>query len=105
MNDRFTGWRKSSYSQSSGNCVEVGRAVTWRKSSYSDSSGNCVQVAAPWRKSSYSGNSANCIEVAVKDITIGVRDSKLHGRGPVLEFSSAAWKAFVTAAKTGEYDI
>ncbi len=86
MHDKFTRWHKSSYSNDSGNCVEVGTAVTWRKSSYSASSGNCV-------------------EVAVKDITIGVRDSKLHGRGPVLKFSSAAWKVFLTAAKNGEYDI
>jgi uncharacterized protein DUF397 len=105
MNDKFTGWRKSTYSNDSANCVEIGTAVMWRKSRYSVNSGNCVEVATTWHKSSYSNSSANCVEIAVKEITIGVRDSKQHGRGPVLEFSSAAWKAFLTAAKNGEYDI
>jgi Domain of unknown function (DUF397) len=57
-----------------------------------------------WRGSTYSGSSGNCVEIVVKDITIGVRDSKQQERGPVLEFSSAAWKAFLAAAKDGEFD-
>jgi hypothetical protein len=82
---RYTGWHKSSYSNSSANCVEVGTASAWRKSSYSNSSANCVEVSA-----------------AVP--VVGVRDSKQHARGPVLEFTAAAWEAFMGKAKRGEYD-
>ena len=78
----------------------------WRKSSYSDGSGNCVEVAfAGWRKSSYSNSSGNCVEVTTFDAVVGVRDSKQHGRGPVLEFTPAAWEAFIRAAKDGEFDL
>ncbi len=86
MNGKFTGWHKSSYSNNSANCVEVGTAVTWRKSSNS-------------------GNSGNCVEVSTKSLTVGVRDSKQNGRGPVLEFSASAWEAFLAAAKNGKFDL
>ncbi|MFD7597725.1 DUF397 domain-containing protein [Kitasatospora sp. NPDC059812] len=59
---------------------------------------------ARWRKSSYSGgNGGTCVEVA--DGFTGVmpvRDSK-DPDGPALLFSSAAWQAFVTAVRTGEF--
>ncbi len=60
---------------------------------------------AGWRKSSYSGGNGNCVEVADCDDHIRVRDSKQHGRGPVLEFTRAEWKAFLQAAKDGEFDL
>ncbi len=106
MNDgRYTRWRKSSYSDGTGNCVEVAFS-DWRKSSYSSGTGNCVEVAfVGWRKSSYSNSSANCVEVADAGGTVGVRDSKQHGRGPVLEFNRAEWEAFVRSAKEGQFDL
>ncbi|MFI8461166.1 DUF397 domain-containing protein [Kitasatospora sp. NPDC085464] len=62
-------------------------------------------TAASWRKSSYSGpNGGQCIEVA--DGISGampVRDSK-DPSGPALAFSSAAWRSFVTAVRSGEFD-
>jgi hypothetical protein len=58
-----------------------------------------------WRKSSYSSGTGNCVEVATADGTVGVRDSKQHDRGPVLEFSHIAWKAFIRAAKNGNFDL
>ncbi|HEV2370706.1 MAG TPA: DUF397 domain-containing protein [Streptosporangiaceae bacterium] len=82
----YTGWHKSSYSNSSANCVEVGTASLWRKSTYSNSS-------------------ANCVEVAAMAPVVGVRDSKQQGRGPVLEFSAAAWQAFLGKARQGELDL
>ncbi|MFJ9458393.1 DUF397 domain-containing protein [Kitasatospora sp. NPDC101447] len=57
-----------------------------------------------WRKSTYSGGSNGCIEVA--DGFTGVmpvRDSK-DPSGPALVFSSSAWRSFVTAVRTGEFD-
>jgi hypothetical protein len=48
-----------------------------------------------WRKSSYSGNGGgSCIEVADDDSRILVRDTKQHGYGPTLQFSSDAWRRF-----------
>jgi hypothetical protein len=64
----------------------------WRKSSYSGSEANCVEVAA-WRKASYSGSQANCVEVAGSTDVVLVRDTTDRSGG-TLEFSDAAWRAF-----------
>lgn len=98
MHHHFAGWRTASYSGSSGSCVEV--AIGWRKSSYSDANGDCIEVASgPRRKSGYSDASGGCIEVA--GAVIGVRDTKQHGEGPVLDFPGAAWQAFLADVKSG----
>ncbi|HVB45110.1 MAG TPA: DUF397 domain-containing protein [Streptosporangiaceae bacterium] len=60
---------------------------------------------ASWRKSSYSNSSANCVEVAFAADSVGVRDTKQHGVGPVLEFSRGEWEAFLLAARDGEFDL
>jgi Domain of unknown function (DUF397) len=52
-----------------------------------------------WRKSSYSGgNGGSCVEVANTD-HIMVRDTTQHGTGPVLAFTTSAWKAFTAQLK------
>jgi hypothetical protein len=106
-------WRKSSYSGSNGNCVEV---AAWRKSSYSGSNGNCVEVAA-WREASYSAQNGDCIEVAgwrkssyssqngacveaADGAMIAVRDNK-DPNGPSLEFDPEAWRTFAARLKLG----
>jgi hypothetical protein len=56
---------------------------------------------ACWRKSSYSHANGDCVEVTAVLQAVGVRDSKQHGSGPVLEFRLAAWRAFIVGAKLG----
>ncbi|MGW4483945.1 DUF397 domain-containing protein [Amycolatopsis sp. NPDC004368] len=87
-------WNKSSHSTTQSNCVEVG---AWDKSSHSTSEANCVEVGA-WNKSSYSTTEANCVEVtATPSIEIGVRDTKDRGAGH-LTVSAEAWTAFLARA-------
>ena len=57
-----------------------------------------------WQKSTYSGNANSCVEIGhAADGAIGVRDTKQHGRGPVLEFSPAEWQAFLAGVRDGEF--
>jgi hypothetical protein len=53
-----------------------------------------------WRKATYSHANGGCVEVAADQRAVGVRDTVQRGRGPVLQFSAAAWRAFVDAAKS-----
>ncbi len=52
-----------------------------------------------WIKASYSGEGDNCIEVARDGDSIAVRDSK-DKTGPILRFTSTAWREFLEAVKT-----
>ncbi|MGH3201402.1 MAG: DUF397 domain-containing protein [Streptosporangiaceae bacterium] len=53
-----------------------------------------------WRKSTYSSNGgASCIEVGQATQIIAVRDTKQHGRGPVLRVTAAAWRRFADQVK------
>jgi len=79
-------------------------ATAWRKSSYSNSNSNCVEVAV-WRKSSYSSSNANCVEVARSlPGIVAVRDSK-DRTGPVLTFAPDAWAAFTAGVREGQFDL
>ncbi|MGH3865549.1 MAG: DUF397 domain-containing protein [Pseudonocardiaceae bacterium] len=78
------------------------RHPAWRKSSYSSSQSNCVEVAAlGWRISSYSSSEANCVQVALGGPAIGVRDSK-HPNGPVLAVPAHLWSTFLRDVTTGD---
>lgn len=57
-----------------------------------------------WRKSSTSAAGGECVEVAVTDVAVMVRDSKDRS-GPVLKFSHAEWRAFVTGIIQGEFSL
>lgn len=73
--------------------------MTWRKSSYSGSSTECVEVGtAPWRTSSYSGSQGECVEVGASPRAAVVRDTK-NRDGVQLTFSAPAWHAFATSLK------
>jgi Domain of unknown function (DUF397) len=57
-------------------------------------------LEARWRTSSYSGaNGGNCVEVASPRGAVAVRDTKQDGTGPVLRFTSAAWREFAEQVK------
>ncbi len=45
-----------------------------------------------------------CVEVAIDEQQVSVRDSKQGEDGAVLTFDQAEWRAFITAAKAGQYD-
>jgi hypothetical protein len=88
-------WRKSSYSNNGGQCVEV---ATWRKSTYSGNGGQCVEVAA-WRKATSSGNGNDCVEAGVAESGhVLVRDTTDRDGG-TLTFPVAAWRTFATDLK------
>ncbi|OLR91312.1 DUF397 domain-containing protein [Actinokineospora bangkokensis] len=69
--------------------------MTWRKSSFSGSGGNCVEVR--WRKSSAS-NDVNCVEV--RHDLAAVRDSK-NPTGPTLSVDLARLAAVLRAGGPG----
>ncbi|TDB93822.1 DUF397 domain-containing protein [Actinomadura sp. 7K534] len=49
-----------------------------------------------WRKSRHSEPNGGCIEAGrATNGTIGVRDTKLHGNGPTLEFTREEWRSLL----------
>ena len=77
----------------------------WQKSSYSNPSGNCVEVN-DWRKSTSSLPNGACVEVAFTgENEVLVRDTKDKGEGPILRFTGPEWDAFVAGVKDSEFDV
>jgi len=70
----------------------------WRKSSYSQSTtGQCVEVGTGWRKSSYSqSGTGQCVEVSGGESVVGIRDTKNRALGH-LTVPRPAWQAFLTS--------
>jgi hypothetical protein len=44
------------------------------------------------------------VEVALAADTVGVRDGKQSGTGPVLVFTRAEWRAFLADVQAGIFD-
>lgn len=57
---------------------------------------------ATWRTSSYTNSGETCVEVADLGSNRAVRDST-NPTGPTLRFTVAAWSAFTTGIRTGEF--
>ncbi|GIL28479.1 hypothetical protein NUM_37330 [Actinocatenispora comari] len=78
----------------------------WFKSSRSTNNAACLEVkferTGEWFKSSRSSSNASCVEVRFAG-AVGVRDSKDRS-GPTLDVDAAAWRAFVTTVRAGQYD-
>lgn len=68
--------------------------------------GSCAEelAQAPWRKSTWSESANGCIESAPITGHIGVRDSK-DPHGPVQLYTASQWTRFVSAVRTGEFDL
>ncbi|MGH3763754.1 MAG: DUF397 domain-containing protein [Pseudonocardiaceae bacterium] len=61
-------------------------------------------VGVTWRKSRYSGQLGNCVETAALDSgEVAIRNSRFPS-GPALIFTRHEIAAFLTGAKTGEFD-
>lgn len=60
-----------------------------------------------WTKAKASGdNGGSCVEVMRRsDNSVLVRDTKDHGKGPVLSFTRDEWLAFLNGASNGEFDL
>jgi hypothetical protein len=77
----------------------------WRKSSYSNSSSNCVEVKGVWRKYTHSNGQANYVDVRLgTPDAVTIRDSK-NPTGPQLAVTPNAWFDFTTSLKQGELDL
>lgn len=78
-------------------------AMAWRRSSRSNGSGNCVEVGA-WRKSTRSNSSGECVEVAAwpDGPQVSIRDSK-DPDGPALTVTPADWRSFMSRIKVSHH--
>ena len=64
--------------------------TTWRKSTYSGSQTDCVEVG---------NGGGVCVEAGNLPGHVLVRDTTQHGSGPVLRVSPAAWRRFTASIR------
>jgi hypothetical protein len=70
------------------------RGMGWRKSSYSNGQGQCVEVGKSWRKSAHSNGQRACAEIAPTPHAILIRDTA-NRSGPTLTIPAPAWRALL----------
>jgi hypothetical protein len=88
-------WRKSTYSNGQGACVEV---ATWREASYGNGRAECVAVGVAWRKASHSNSSGSCVEVGKAATAVLVRDTT-NRSGATLTIPAPAWRALLAEVR------
>jgi hypothetical protein len=71
--------------------------MDWRKSSYSNGTGECVEVAT-WRKSSHSNSSGACVEVGGAATVVLVRDTT-NRDGATLTIPVPAWRTLLAEVR------
>lgn len=59
---------------------------------------------AAWQKARKSQPNEACVELARVNQVIGLRDTKLGDRSPILQFTPEELAAFLDGAKAGEFD-
>ena len=72
--------------------------VSFFKSTFSNPSGDCVEVG-------FQGNGVQVSAKDEGVSAILVRDSKAAETGPVLEFTRAEWTAFIAGVQAGQFDL
>jgi hypothetical protein len=72
--------------------------MDWRKSSYSNASGNCVEVGMAWRKSTHSNGIGECVEVGTARCAILIRDTT-NRSAATLTVPAEAWRALLAEAR------
>jgi hypothetical protein len=74
------------------------RGRDWRKSTYSNGSGDCVEVGMAWRKATHSNGSGNCVEVGTAPRAILIRDTT-NRSGATLTVSAETWRALLAKVR------
>ena len=70
----------------------------WRKSTYSNGQGDCVEVGVAWRKPSHSDGQGACVEVGTAPRAILVRDTT-NRSGATLTVSAETWRALLSKVR------
>ena len=59
-----------------------------------------------WQRSSRCAVNGSCVEVAaLPGGRVGVRDGKIGPASPVLAFSQAEWRGFVSGVRAGQFRV
>ncbi|WP_010285467.1 DUF397 domain-containing protein [Streptomyces sp. SA3_actF] len=77
----------------------------WRKSTYSDNGGSCVEAAADWRTSTYSNNGGQCVEVATNTPHTIPSATPKNPQDPTSALTPSAFAAFVASVQRGTFDL
>jgi len=77
---------------------EGARGPNWRKSTYSNAQGDCVEVGLTWRKSTHSNGTGNCLEVATETRAVLIRDTT-NRSGATLTVPAQAWRVLLTKVR------